>query len=184
MKANVFTASLLLMVLTVFSSKGTCLTFEEAQSQKENQAKTGQAVVTQAEKEEKLKIAEEKERQGYIAYVPKALKRLEKAIQDRKSLYPPNEEDLIMFDLAKAKDARAVPYLIKILKDYPVTSARVDAAMALGEIGDRTAIPALKDALEDKDYQVKTEAAVTLVKFGENQAAFPTLKKVAQKGKY
>jgi HEAT repeat protein len=85
-------------------------------------------------------------------------------------------EDLTVGELGTAKDKRGVPILCEILTQYtePVQKPedrgadgtmdgadymRMDAADALGEIGDKSAIPALiKASIEDKNERVREHA--------------------------
>jgi HEAT repeat protein len=85
-------------------------------------------------------------------------------------------EDLSIGELGMAKDKRAVPILCEILTQYtePVQKPedrgadgtmdgadymRMDAAQALGDIGDKSAIPALiKASIEDKNKEVRESA--------------------------
>lgn len=62
----------------------------------------------------------------------------------------------------------AVPALAQVLQDAPSKNARWGAAKALGEICDPVAIPALLDALEDRDSDVSWLAAVALNKLGKS----------------
>lgn len=123
---------------------------------------------------EKAKLAQ------YRSEVPLHIEWIEKGLE-RGELYRSDSADMSIMELAKAKDKRAVSVLIKVMKDYSVTEARIDAAEALGVINDRAAIPALKDALQDKDYQVKVAAAEALIAFGDYKAALPILTQVALK---
>jgi HEAT repeat protein len=178
---NVLNVSLICLGLLLVSAYVPAESFEQAQERKERKASTAQTVLSASEKAAMLKNAEEREKRGLAAYVPKQLALLEKAIRDKKSLYPPNSEDYTILELARVKEKRAVPLLAQILKDYPVGMARADAADALAEIGDRSAIPALLSALEGNDIRVKTKVAIALVKFGETEAALPILIKIANK---
>jgi len=60
------------------------------------------------------------------------------------------------------------------LKDKD-TKVRMNAASALGEIGDKSAIPLLKEALKDKDTVVRMSAASALEMIGD-KSAIPLLK--------
>ena len=60
------------------------------------------------------------------------------------------------------------------LKDKD-TKVRMNAASALGEIGDKSAIPLLKEALKDKSESVKIYAAMALYRIGD-KSAIPLLK--------
>src|SRR5690606_14917354 len=65
----------------------------------------------------------------------------------------------------KIRDPRAVPQLIKAVKD-PRPDVRIRAVEALGEIGDDRAKPPLVDVLNDPHHQVRMEAAWALSKLG------------------
>ncbi|MFC1512656.1 HEAT repeat domain-containing protein, partial [bacterium] len=99
------------------------------------------------------------------------------------------EEDLAFMALATAGDERAVPILSKILLEYtepvgerdPISlpaevQARKDAAQYLGEIGDDSVIPALKQAaLKDKNAEVRKSALFSLKSIAQ-QDSLETLK--------
>ncbi len=75
----------------------------------------------------------------------------------------------------------AVPALAKVLREAPSKNARWGAAKALGELLHPGAIPALLDALEDRDSDVAWLAAVALNKLG--QAAWkPVLQRLIERG--
>jgi HEAT repeat protein len=59
------------------------------------------------------------------------------------------------------KDVRAVPILVPLLKDEDVKEA---VPWSLGEIGDKSAIPALKEALGDKNLTMRASALLALEK--------------------
>jgi HEAT repeats len=67
--------------------------------------------------------------------------------------------------LGEIRDARAVPDLIRALKDKD-NEIRWEAALALGEIGDTGTIPALIDCLKDEDRYVRYATAIALEKIG------------------
>jgi HEAT repeat protein len=66
-----------------------------------------------------------------------------------------------------------VPALLRVLGDGP-RAARVNAATALGRIGDRSAVPALLEASEDPDEWVAEHAIHALGALGDRRAV-PTL---------
>jgi HEAT repeat protein len=70
------------------------------------------------------------------------------------------------------RDARAVPYLIWLLKDKD-RAVREDAAIALGMIGHPDAVPALVGALQDG--QVKVRAIMALGMIGDTRAVEPLI---------
>lgn len=73
--------------------------------------------------------------------------------------------------IALEKEKRAVPTVIKIAKDRrEPAKLRASACAVLGELGDKKAVPALKESLRDKDREVKRGAAVALGKIGDQSA--------------
>jgi HEAT repeat protein len=69
--------------------------------------------------------------------------------------------------------------LSAILLTHPGAQNRRQAAIVMGIMGDTAAVPALRSALADPDYQVKLEAAVALVRLADFEAAFPILARIA-----
>jgi len=67
--------------------------------------------------------------------------------------------------LGAIKCARSCEFLIRKLKSDPDSEVRWVAAMALGEIGDPRAIPALEEALTDGDRYVRYGAVTSLEAF-------------------
>jgi hypothetical protein len=59
------------------------------------------------------------------------------------------------------RDVRAVPILVALLKDEDVKEA---VPWSLGEIGDKSAIPALKEALGDNSLTMRASALLALEK--------------------
>ena len=59
------------------------------------------------------------------------------------------------------KDVRAVPILVPLLKDDEVKEV---VPWSLGEIGDKSAIPPLREALNDKSLTVRASALLALEK--------------------
>lgn len=59
------------------------------------------------------------------------------------------------------KDVRAVPILVPLLKDDDIKEI---VPWSLGEIGDRSAIPPLREALNDKSLTVRASALLALEK--------------------
>lgn len=127
---------------------------------------------------EKQKYAVEKMSEEARSGASENLEIIEKGYR-KGTLLPPADDVILQLGAAKYKPA--VPLLIDILKNYSVTDIRVSAAEALGNIGDETAISVLIEALGYKDYQIKVEAAVALVKLGRTTEAFALLAKVAKK---
>lgn len=66
------------------------------------------------------------------------------------------------------KDLRAVPILVPLLKDDEVKEI---VPWSLGEIGDRSAIPPLKEALADKDLTMRASALRALEKLEAKEAS-------------
>jgi HEAT repeat protein len=71
------------------------------------------------------------------------------------------------------QDSRPVPGLIALLKDKD-RAVREDAAIALGMIGDPSAVPALIEALQDG--QVKVRAIMALGMIGDTRAVEPLIR--------
>ncbi len=65
---------------------------------------------------------------------------------------------------------RAVDLLVRILEADPYEAARANAAWALGESGDRKAVPVLIRALQDEDTFVRLRAVSALLKFQAREA--------------
>jgi HEAT repeat protein len=89
--------------------------------------------------------------------------------------------------ISKAKEAgnkKSVPLLIYVLNALKDKNpyVRATAAKVLGEIGDKTAVPALIKALKDENPDVRTAAAEALGKIGDKRAVPHLIK--ALKDKY
>lgn len=82
--------------------------------------------------------------------------------------------------LVEAGEA-AVPGLCRVMLNSPSKDARWGAAKALGEILDPGAIPALLDALEDRNSDVAWLAAVALNRLGR-EAWKPVLQRLVERG--
>ena len=63
--------------------------------------------------------------------------------------------------LGDLRDVRAVPIMIPLLKDEDV---KVIVPWSLAEIGDKSAVPPLKEALADKDLTMRASALRALEK--------------------
>lgn len=70
------------------------------------------------------------------------------------------------------KKEQPVKYLKKLSDKDPIV--RANAAIALGDLGDKSAVPALEVLEKDKDPKVQIAAAYARVKLGDNRA-FPVL---------
>ena len=76
----------------------------------------------------------------------------------------------------KEQTPKHVKVLIASLKDSGSPHARVKAACALGERGNKAVVPALIDALKDRDVRVRKAAAEALANIGEEaSSAVPAL---------
>ncbi|MFH1263292.1 MAG: HEAT repeat domain-containing protein [Pseudomonadota bacterium] len=64
-------------------------------------------------------------------------------------------------------------YWIKTVQTHPMDLVRKNAARALGAMGDRTATPALIQALNDKFFGVRAEAANSLGLLTDERAVDP-----------
>lgn len=69
--------------------------------------------------------------------------------------------------LGNIGDKRAVPALIKSLRDAPIA---MDAAIALGKIKDESSVEALIELLEDEEYPAKKYAVIALGEIGDKIA--------------
>ena len=75
------------------------------------------------------------------------------------------DEDIVFsatIELARLKALRATPHLVDVLKKHKDFYARLGAATALGEIQSVEAVPALIEALNDRDDLVRTAASEAL----------------------
>lgn len=73
--------------------------------------------------------------------------------------------------LKKLGGPEAVALIMTVLSQEGSSSARMQAAVALGDLGDASAIPALQDAWRTGDVQVRSGVAVGLDKFGQREPA-------------
>ncbi|MEW6609321.1 MAG: HEAT repeat domain-containing protein, partial [bacterium] len=116
--------------------------------------------------------------------IPKIIEEIKRKMKNE-TLYPLDHEDMSIFYVGVSRDPKAIPVLIEVLKNYKTpkarsTEARRDAAEALGRIGDKSAIPALIEALEDRDILVRSEVARVLVELGEKTKPLPILISLAK----
>lgn len=124
----------------------------------------------------------------YRPHVPEMIEKTKKKMADE-TLCPIGQDDYTIDDLGKARDSRAVPVLIDILKNYRTTKAdsvdaRVGAAKALGWIGDKSAIPVLKDAMNEESDAIRRFASLALLSFGEPDYARRFIKAEFKRGNY
>lgn len=85
------------------------------------------------------------------------------------------DEDLVFsatLELAKLGDLRATDPLIRVLTNHKDFYARLGAGTALGELGATGAVPALIDALNDKDDLVRTASAEALRRITKHSFKF------------
>ena len=78
-------------------------------------------------------------------------------------------------NVQKLKEKRDVEGLIKALGYEKKRFVRVEAAKALGKIGDSRAVGPLISALSNNDYYVRWEAAKALGKIGDSRAVGPLI---------
>lgn len=84
-------------------------------------------------------------------------------------------QPLICEVLGQLEDARALPDLMKVLKESPFAKSRAAAAQALGNIQGGEHLQALVDALKDSHWSVRAKAAGALGQLGSPEAE-PALK--------
>lgn len=138
------------------------------------------------EEAEKDMIERDKRKLG--PQVPKLMERI-KVHMENGTLCPKDHEDMDIVYLGRARDPKAVQLLIEVLKNYHNPNARSDearssAASALGIIGDKSAIPALKEAMNDESDGVRGRASLTLLNLGEPDFARQFIKDQFKNGKY
>ena len=118
-------------------------------------------------------------REVYKVDLLKWRKWLEKNYKCERSL------ELVFRTFQDARDLRAIPLLIKVLKYNPNWRNRLDAARAIGVIevynNDRSAIPELKRALNSPDIPVRLAVSETLIKLGEKNVTIPVLLSIFKK---
>ncbi|MEW6621340.1 MAG: HEAT repeat domain-containing protein [bacterium] len=116
--------------------------------------------------------------------IPKIIKEIKTKMKEE-TLYPLTHEDMSITYVGLSRDPKAIPVLIEVLKNYKTTGARSaearrDSAEALGQIGNKSAIPSLIEALEDKDILVCSTVAKVLVALGEKTKSLPVLISLAK----
>ena len=87
-------------------------------------------------------------------------------------------------DLLDARDLRAIPLLIKVLKYNPRGINRANAAQAIKWIetynNDKSAVPALIEALDDSITDVQLRVADALVALGDTSHCLKVLERIAK----
>ena len=87
-------------------------------------------------------------------------------------------------DLTDARDLRAIPLLIKVLKYNPRGINRANAAQAIKWIetynNDKSAVPALIEALDDSITDVQLRVADALVALGDTSHCLKVLERIAK----
>ena len=68
--------------------------------------------------------------------------------------------------------APAVDSINSLIQDADTETERLSATISLGMIGDRKAIPFLKNLLEDEEANIRWDAAIALAKMGNNSGAY------------
>jgi len=84
--------------------------------------------------------------------------------------------DLIKPNIRKLKESKDVPGLINALEYKSKSSIRKAAAEALGKIGDKSAIKALKETLSDNNVFVRAQAAKALGEIRSSKSAFALIR--------
>lgn len=79
--------------------------------------------------------------------------------------------EFLKINMMKIK--KDVDGLIQLLKHGKGISERSNAALALGEIGDKRAVIPLIKTLDEKDYKIKRELIYALGKIGDTRAIEP-----------
>jgi len=90
------------------------------------------------------------------------------SVDEPKYFQSPRAESAIQ--LGHIKDTVAVKPLIEVLTNDYFPDVRAAAAYALGEIGDKRALPYLKEALQDWSIDVRIWAAWSLIQLGEGRS--------------
>lgn len=72
-------------------------------------------------------------------------------------------KDIVLISMGRTKDKKFIPILLEALGDKSVT-IRDRAALAIGDIGDNTALPALKKHLQDPDELFKETVRNAIMK--------------------
>ncbi|MBV8880967.1 MAG: HEAT repeat domain-containing protein, partial [Planctomycetaceae bacterium] len=81
--------------------------------------------------------------------------------------------------LKKLGDSESVALLATVLSREGPAGPRWQAAVALGDLGDPSAIPPLRDAIRSSDLEVRSAAAYGLDKFGQPEPARDAMQTIA-----
>lgn len=80
-----------------------------------------------------------------------------------------------VFYVGKEKNRDAVPGLIKIVQGDMIDSVRISAVIALGRIGDVSAVDALIGLLKDEKSEMRAAACDALGRIGDARAVLPLI---------
>lgn len=80
--------------------------------------------------------------------------------------------------LSRLKDSRAIPVLQQLIASSPDLQTRLEALKALGETGDASAIPTLRQTLKDKDINMRGWSIIGLGNL-KDQASLSDLQAIA-----
>jgi HEAT repeat protein len=83
--------------------------------------------------------------------------------------FEPRYEAAVLLGRLGPKAKAVVPNLVEVMRNDEIGEVRFEAAKALGQIGAREALPALREALKDPDYLVRVFVAEALVKIDPDQ---------------
>jgi len=102
---------------------------------------------------------QEEEREKLKKKVPELIEKLKTAKGFKR--------ERIILQLGWSKDPRVVESLIEVLSKDENSNLRALAAQSLGWVGDKKAIPTLRNSLNDEDKKVQSQAAVALFNLGD-----------------
>ncbi|MFH1228566.1 MAG: HEAT repeat domain-containing protein [Planctomycetota bacterium] len=106
---------------------------------------------------------------GYIND-PASVSTLKNALNDKNSQLNIDTTASVVFSLGMLQDKSAIPLLDNFLNGKFDTQLRSYAALSLGHIGDNDALKKLKNAVNDKDLNIRLSAAIALGLTGEPEA--------------
>jgi HEAT repeat protein len=92
------------------------------------------------------------------------------AFDERRVERSPNLRGAVVTSLRRIGDRRAVPAIGVLLLSDPAESVRCQAAKALGELEDDTALPSLRAALDDESDKVRMWATCSLGKLRDRDS--------------